>query len=333
MFLILCHHYVVNSGLLFEMQDNPTSANSLFFYLFGMWGKTGINCFVLITGYFMCTSTITLRKFLKLYLQVVFYGFLFLVAHSIWDGECVSVKDTVLTLLPFRNIVSDSFFQAYIVWWLFIPFLNVMIRGLSKKQHLYLIVLCVSVFSCYSWIPYTYIALNPICWFSTIYVIAAFLRLYPDAVPRIAVSKPGGVFAACVVLSMVSVVFLSFWNDYCNVREVPYSLVSDFERPMALVTSVVSFHYFLNLKIGYSKLINLIGASTFGILLLHTNPHIVHWLWVIACDCAHHYDTNYYWAYAIGVCVVIFATCSFIDIIRINTIEKWMFSMIDRYMK
>ena len=192
MFLILCHHYVVNSGLLFEIQDNPTSANSLFFYLFGMWGKTGINCFVLITGYFMCTSNITLRKFLKLYFQVIFYGMLFLVLHCLWERENVSVTDIILTLLPFRNIMSDSFFHAYIVWWLFIPFLNVMIKGLSRAQHLRLIVLCVSIFSFYSWIPYTYIALNPICWFSTIYLIAAYLRLYSDSVLAIVGNKLGG---------------------------------------------------------------------------------------------------------------------------------------------
>ena len=54
MFMIVAHHYVVNSGLIDVMKESPTSPNSIFFYLFGMWGKTGINCFVMITGYFMC---------------------------------------------------------------------------------------------------------------------------------------------------------------------------------------------------------------------------------------------------------------------------------------
>lgn len=66
MILIVAHHYVVNSGLMDELVKDPLSSKSLFFYLFGMWGKTGINCFVMITGYFMCKSHITIRKFLKL---------------------------------------------------------------------------------------------------------------------------------------------------------------------------------------------------------------------------------------------------------------------------
>ena len=44
------------------MIDMPFTGNSLFLFSFGMWGKIGIDCFVLITGYFMCKSNISLRK-------------------------------------------------------------------------------------------------------------------------------------------------------------------------------------------------------------------------------------------------------------------------------
>ena len=74
MLLIVAHHYVVNSGVEPLMAENPLAAKSIFLYLLGMWGKTGINCFVLITGYFMCKKQITLRKFLKLLLEVEFYN-------------------------------------------------------------------------------------------------------------------------------------------------------------------------------------------------------------------------------------------------------------------
>lgn len=67
MLLIVAHHYVVNSGVTQLLGGDYFK--DLFYYLFGMWGKTGINCFVLITGYFMCQSNITLRKFLKLFFR------------------------------------------------------------------------------------------------------------------------------------------------------------------------------------------------------------------------------------------------------------------------
>lgn len=68
MLMIVAHHYVANSGLTGAsgpMVAAPTAANSLYLALLGAWGKTGINCFLMITGYYMCTSKITLRKFVK----------------------------------------------------------------------------------------------------------------------------------------------------------------------------------------------------------------------------------------------------------------------------
>lgn len=76
MLLIIAHHYVVNSGLMEVIRgvgDNSgITAKSIFYLLFGAWGKTGINCFVLITGYFMCKSQITKKKFIKLLIQIYF---------------------------------------------------------------------------------------------------------------------------------------------------------------------------------------------------------------------------------------------------------------------
>lgn len=47
MFLVVAHQFVVNSGLIEPIYDNPTSGKCLFLLLFGAWGKTGINCFIL----------------------------------------------------------------------------------------------------------------------------------------------------------------------------------------------------------------------------------------------------------------------------------------------
>lgn len=79
MLLIVAHHYVVNSGLMAAdgpIYANPLSWRSLFLLLLGAWGKTGINCFVMITGYFMCKSHITAKKFAKLVGEWLFYRYL-----------------------------------------------------------------------------------------------------------------------------------------------------------------------------------------------------------------------------------------------------------------
>lgn len=40
MLLIVCHHYVVNSGLMDELTKEPLAGKSIFYYIFGMWGKS-----------------------------------------------------------------------------------------------------------------------------------------------------------------------------------------------------------------------------------------------------------------------------------------------------
>lgn len=67
MIMIVAHHYVVNSGLLDIVEaQRSLGTQDIFLLIFGSEGKTGINCFVLITGYFMCKSNITVKKYGKL---------------------------------------------------------------------------------------------------------------------------------------------------------------------------------------------------------------------------------------------------------------------------
>ena len=74
MLAIIAHHFVVNSGIADYFQVH--SYKTLYLILFGMWGKTAINVFVLITGYFMCKSEFKWMKVLKLFLEVKFYKIL-----------------------------------------------------------------------------------------------------------------------------------------------------------------------------------------------------------------------------------------------------------------
>lgn len=78
MLMIVAHHYVVNSGLMDVLQLSPLSPSSSVMLIFGGWGKIGINCFLLITGYFMCKSEFTWQKLLKYIFGLLSIQFLFM---------------------------------------------------------------------------------------------------------------------------------------------------------------------------------------------------------------------------------------------------------------
>ena len=166
MLAIVAHHYVVNSGLRGEaVSEYEFNSHNLFFLLFGMWGKTGINCFVLITGYFMCQSQISLRKFLKLLLQVEFYNLVISAVFLIVGYEGYTMKEFCLQLIPVKN-VTTGFTPCFLLFYLTIPFLNVLVHHIDRRMHLMLIVLCQFT---YTFIPYyipnSNVSMNYVSWF------------------------------------------------------------------------------------------------------------------------------------------------------------------------
>ena len=120
MFLIIAHHYVVNSGLNDlngPIVSNPFCLKSIFYCIFGAWGKTGINCFVFITGYFMCKSRITKNKFFKLLIQVYFYKITIYLIFLLSGYELFSIKNLIITLLPFSQI-DKNFTGCFLIFYL-----------------------------------------------------------------------------------------------------------------------------------------------------------------------------------------------------------------------
>lgn len=177
MLLIVAHHYVVNSGLMDILEEVPLSGKSLFYYWFGMWGKTGINCFVLITGYFMCKSTITIRKFLKLLLEIEFYNIAIFAIFVFVGYEVFTLKGLVVALLPAYTL-SQNFASCFLLFYLCIPFLNILINNLDKSKHLNLLVLCLIIYTLFGTLPMFSVTMNYVSWFCVLYIISSYIRLY-----------------------------------------------------------------------------------------------------------------------------------------------------------
>lgn len=132
------------------------------------------------------------------------------------------------------------------------------------------------------------------------------------------------------MVSSISIV-LALWISAKTGKHVSqYRLVSDSNALMAVATAVTSFMFFKNLKIPYNKYINTIGASTFGVLLIHANSDTMRrWLWRDVVDCVGHYADELYWLRPIIAVLLIFTICIVIDYIRIKTVEKWFFNKFD----
>lgn len=326
MILIVAHHYVVNSGLIEVMKQDPTSFKSLYLYVFGMWGKTGINCFILITGYFMCKSMITLRKFTKLFLWILFYNIVCYLAFLFSGYIDFSFIGFIITMLPLKSI-SDGFTSCFLVFFLTIPFLNILIHNMNRQQHRWLLILLLFIYTVWAQIPLFSVRMNYVIWFDVLYLISSYIRLY-NVFGHINYKKWGWLTFLAIIISILSVLMIVIFGLPAN----QYIFVSDSNAILAVIVSVCAFMFFKNYPLKYHKWINSVGASTFGVLLIHANSDTMRqWLWKDTLNNVGYYDNNIYFHSII--CVLgIFCVCTIIDQIRLKLIERPLFEILDKYM-
>lgn len=331
MFFIVAHHYVVNSGL--TLPDGPIFTNvwswrSIFLLLFGAWGKTGINCFVLITGYFMCKSRITLKKFIKLLFEVMFYRILFYLVFTISGYEAFSWKVLIKTIIPTTSI-QQNFIGCYLLFYLCIPFLNILINSMNEKQHLSLLLLLGIIYIFFGTMPYFDVDMNYVSWFVVLYFIASYFRLYPKKI--FDNTNFWGIASIITLLFSIVSIIACIWLGEKLGRNLTYTFVSDSNAVFAVTNGICWFMFFKNVKIKYSKIINLIASTTLGVLLIHANSDTMRrWLWQDVLNNVGMYGSPWLIVHAIGGVLCIFLACVLIDFVRIYCIEKPFFKWYDK---
>ena len=328
MLLIVAHHYVVNSGL--SLPDGPIysaphSWRSIFLLILGAFGKTGINCFVLITGYFMCKSQISAKKFAKLFLEVVFYRILIFIVFLFAGYETLSLG-SLITLFPINNI-GNNFTGTYLIFFLCIPFINILIHNMTEKQHLSLLAIC--SFSYILLGTIRRVTMNYVSWFIVLYLIASFIRLYPRKIFEN--TRFWGLSSlASILLSVSSVLLCTFLETGFS----SYFFVTDSNTLLAVVTAFCSFLFFKNIKIRNIKFINTVSASTFGVLLIHGNSDAMRtWLWKSLLKTTSFYSSEFLILHAFGSVIAIFVVCVFIDFLRIKFVETPFFKLWEFFLK
>ncbi len=315
MLLIIAHHFVVNSGIMESLWVHPSSINSIFLFLFGAWGKTGINCFVLITGYFMCKTefkNFNIQKFFKLFSQVLFYNVLIFLLFLCFGIDTISIKRITEIFTPV-NSIEHNFTSCFLLFYLCIPFLNALISNINEKQHILLISLSLIIYTICGMLFGT--SMNYVSWFIVLYLIASYIRLYPK--PIMNNCRLWGVATILsLILSIISILTCIYISVKTNHR-VQYYFVSDSNAIFALSTAICSFLFFKNLQIRQSKCINTIAATTFGILLIHANCDTMRqWLWQDFLQVPQMIDSPYLIPFAITSVISIFLACSAIDFCR-----------------
>ena len=291
------------------------TANWFGVYLLESLSIVAVNCYVLISGYFLVTSEFKWRKIFSICFQVLFYSILFYVTIGLMYGW--GSKFTMIwSLLP---ILTRSYWFAttYVALYAISPFLNIAIKSMSKIQMQSCLVVLLAIFCLWpSMLPFasSIDATNGygVIWFVTLYFVAAYLRIY-QPYKNIRRSYCIGIYLAVVLLSMLS------WTISQKIT-FPYTQV--FQRYNGCGTFVASVALFLwfmliNIKnIRINKAIVAMSGLTFGVYLIHENFLVREHLYTDVLNIPSYINTPMQIPYIIGCALGIYAVASLIEYLR-----------------
>lgn len=321
MFFIVCHHYLVHGGIL---QQQVLTGNFILAWGLDAFAYVGVNCFVLLTGYFMSMQDTYAnmnriwKKLGKLWIIVLFYSIGGVIV-GLFAGEHIGLKMVVQTLLPIR-FNEWWFLSSYAGLLVLSPFLNQWIQGFSKCAYVKFLMVLIGIFSLYSCVGDTFHANggSSLVWFIVLYSIGGYLRKYDISFPTAKLFMAYLGVSLLIWLCKISIDYAFYWklgHLYKNAL-YPYASVYAYNSLTLLASSVALFLMFKNTRIHnsyISRLISYVSPLTLGIYLIHEHPLIRDWLWHTVIQTQSVYDSPWFIICFAGSSILVFVGAAWIE--------------------
>lgn len=247
-------------------------------WLLEMFCIVAVNVYMLISGYFLCTSSFKLSRLIRLWLQVWFYSVTFGVLAAAAGVVEETAVDThyYLTLLFPISMEHYWFMTAYLFLYVLMPFAGLAVRQMTKGQMKAAILILLTAFCLLKSVaPFRletdrkgYDAL----WYLCVFAAAAYLR-------RFGLPWLKGKWR-CLLLYVVSCL-LAFGGTmvlhevYLRTGRLSWivNICMEYNHILPFLGAVGLFGFFLHIRVPnkVSPVINRVAGCTLGVYLLHEN--------------------------------------------------------------
>ena len=319
MFLIVLLHSVDHSGVLEAVTDQGSLLSSIYVYFIYAVTQICVNCYILLSGYFLVKSRFKLSKLFTLWLETVVYALLFKVVFMVAGEESFSITSLVSCLIPITT-GRYWFITIYFGMYLVSPFLNIAIKALDCKKHALLNVVLFVLMSVWSSLHPDIAGMNSgggwgLAWFVVLYFLGAWFRLYyhPDykALPKL-------LLWLLVPLATTAVLFVAKVGNIGIAVSIVLNWIRYDSVPTYLAT-IFFFAFFLNIRGPQGgflhKVITFVSPLTFGVYLIHAHANVDPQIWRIT-KLAQKTQALYFPLLQIAVVIGIFCICILIDALR-----------------
>ena len=223
-----------------------------------------VDCFILISGYFLVTAKFKFERILRLLAETIFYTFA--ITFILFCLGKVDVYELVKSIFPIAPTKFAYWFVTkYFALLLLSPFLSKLCLSLTKRGYecllLSLLLLTSSFFVIF---PFGWMYANGVSlwWMITMFVTGGYLRLYEPKFSYWGLSA-----LLFLVVHVFSVNFLS------NIVVLHYNSL------ITYALAISTFMWFKNLRISDSgilaKIITFIAPNVFAVYLIHAHALVM----------------------------------------------------------
>lgn len=278
MMMVIALHYLGKGGLLPSLTEESLGGRGAAAWLLESGCIVAVNVYMLISGYFLCTSRFKVSRLFGLIGQVWLYSVAFGLLGALTGAVAQTPVDThyFLTLLFPISMEHYWFMTAYIFLYLLLPFLGAAVKRMTKAQLQLAAALLFTAFCVLKSILPVRLETDEkgynCLWYLCVFVAAAYIRRFGLAF----LEKKGRgllLYVGGVLLTFGGTMFLRFVCLKTGSLERMVGVCMEYNHILPFAAALGLFGVFLRLRIEgkTADVIKRIAPYTLGVYLLHEN--------------------------------------------------------------
>lgn len=278
MMMVVALHYLSKGGLLGDLTAGNLSPVGFTAWIPEVFCIVAVNVYMLISGYFLCTSAFKPSRLIQLWLQVWVYsagiGLLAVFTGILPAGE-VDTHYFLSILFPI-SMGHYWFMTAYVYLYLFLPLIGMAVRRMTKKQMQMALAGLLGIFCVLKSVLPFRLEMDgqgyDCIWYLCVFLAAAYIRRF--GLPCLEKRRRSVCLYVIGCLAVLAEV-LCMQQVYLKTGSMGLimKIATEYNHIFPFTAAVGLFMAFLSLRVseGPSKIINRIAPYTLGVYLLHEN--------------------------------------------------------------
>lgn len=322
MMMVVVLHFLGKGEILSDLTGATLGSTETVAWILESFCIVAVNVYMLISGYFLSTSTFKLSRLVKLYLQLWFYsvgvGVLAVLTGLVPMGQ-VTVHDLLTLVFPvFMN--HYWFVSAYLFLYLFLPFVGGAVQRMSKRQMQLALCLLIFAFCVLKSVLPLRLELDAqgydCLWYLCVFLTAAYIRKFGSKGVEKLKNSILLYVSGCVLIFGLT---MGLRQVYLHTGSLGRIITSplEYNHILPYLAAIGLFGTFLQVKIPEKLgiIINKIAPHTLGVYLLHENVFMRYqWQRFLGANGVDNVLSLILWTFA--AVAVVFAAGILVDMLR-----------------